>query len=232
MKITYIASTLLLLASLAMAHDPEDPKARQLRTKNPPMPGRGGERTLEAKEAARGINTHATKPGRGGERALETKQRPAKNTLAAIPRPPELQMAAATKDTQLGTKHYNPNSCTGHCGGNAGNCYCDDQCVQYGDCCDDVCMECNSPFCTCDGNCNGSAPGGLCWCDSICHLYPYDCCDDACQECSFLPECPSPFSCHGQCDGQAPGGCWCDSICTIPPYDCCSDVCNECSIGC
>ena len=28
-------------------------------------------------------------------------------------------------------------SCAGHCGGNAGFCWCDDLCTSYGDCCFD-----------------------------------------------------------------------------------------------
>jgi len=174
MKITYIIGTLLLLASLAMAYVKEDPKDRHLRTtKNTPGLGRGGKRILETKQRPQTLGPD------GGKRSLEV------NT-----RPPELQMEAATKNTQLNTHHLNPNSCYGHCNGNAGNCYCDEYCHEFGDCCNDVCQKCN------------------------------------------LPNCQQPFSCHGNCGGQAPGGCWCDSICSIPPYDCCADVCNECYIDC
>jgi len=227
MKITYIVvGTLLLLASSALASDPEDLKDRQLRTKNTPGLGRGGKRSLEAKQT-RDSNTNTPKPGRGGKRTLETKQRAEKSSLAVTPRPPELQMQAATANT----KHLNPNSCDGHCGGNAGNCYCDDTCQQFGDCCDDVCFECNASFCTCDGNCNGSVSGDWCYCDSICSQPPYDCCNDVCDECSFLSFCPDPNSCDGHCGGQAPGGCYCDSDCE-DFGDCCADVCNECNVHC
>ena len=235
MKITYIVvGTLLLLASLALASDPEDLKDRQLRTKNTPGLGRGGKRTLEAKQT-RDTNTNTPKPGRGGKRTLETKQRPAKSSLAVNPRPPELQMEAATNGTQPGTKHLNPNSCVGHCGGNAGNCYCDNSCQEFGDCCNDVCEECSYlPLCpsphSCQGRCGEQAPGG-CYCDDDCHEFG-DCCNDVCNQCSYLPNCLQPFSCHGNCDGQSSGGCWCDSVCSIPPYDCCADVCNECYIDC
>ena len=34
------------------------------------------------------------------------------------------------------------NSCEGNCGGAAPNCYCDDECVGYGDCCADACALC------------------------------------------------------------------------------------------
>ena len=33
-------------------------------------------------------------------------------------------------------------SCEGFCGGQANGCYCDEACVQYGDCCEDVCEAC------------------------------------------------------------------------------------------
>jgi len=146
MKITYIIGTLLLLASLAMAYDKEDPKDRHLRTTK---------------------NT----PSRGGKRNLETKQRP--RTLG-----PE------RKRDLKGSS--NPNSCQGHCGGNAGNCWCDNDCEIFGDCCNDACQKCNlncppDPF-SCHGSCLGQAPGG-CWCDSICTIPPYDCCADVCNEC-------------------------------------------------
>lgn len=36
-----------------------------------------------------------------------------------------------------------PNSCVGHCGGSAGNCWCDDQCAGYGDCCADKASVCD-----------------------------------------------------------------------------------------
>ena len=174
MKITYIIGTLLLLASMAMAYDKEDPKKdRHLRTtKNTPGLGRGGKRTLETKQRPQTLGSEG------------------KRTLAVKTRPPELQTVAATKGAMSSSKHGNPNSCQGHCNGNAGNCYCDDDCHEFGDCCNDVCQKCN------------------------------------------LPNCQQPFSCHGNCGGQAPGGCWCDSACSIPPYDCCADVCHECYIDC
>lgn len=35
-------------------------------------------------------------------------------------------------------------SCEGLCGGQAGACYCDTECLQYGDCCADACDLCGS----------------------------------------------------------------------------------------
>ena len=34
-------------------------------------------------------------------------------------------------------------SCVGACGQKASDCYCDDKCSQYGDCCSDICEACN-----------------------------------------------------------------------------------------
>jgi len=33
-------------------------------------------------------------------------------------------------------------SCEGSCGGQAADCWCDDKCSQYGDCCADICEGC------------------------------------------------------------------------------------------
>ena len=163
MKITYIVvGTLLLLASLALASDQEDPVMflRKLRketqdtnNKDTRGLGRGGKRALETKEA-RPTNKNTPGLGRGGKRTLETKQRGGgKRSLAVTPRPSELQMAAAATE---GTQTLGPDSCEGQCGGNAGNCYCDDLCDSFGDCCSDVCDECSAlSFCP-------SAPNDLC----------------------------------------------------------------------
>ncbi len=56
-------------------------------------------------------------------------------------------------------------SCEGSCGGSApGGCYCDEDCIGYGDCCADVCDACGElTFCT--------QPTGAC-------CYPEGSCDD------------------------------------------------------
>lgn len=36
----------------------------------------------------------------------------------------------------------NPDSCEGNCDSNAGNCWCDSGCVEFGDCCEDICELC------------------------------------------------------------------------------------------
>jgi serine protease len=72
-----------------------------------------------------------------------------------------------------------PNSCVNFCDEQApGGCWCDDQCVQFGDCCPDkqeVCDGGPNPN-SCQGNCGTQAPGG-CWCDNLCSSFG-DCCAD------------------------------------------------------
>ncbi|HLT37371.1 MAG TPA: hypothetical protein VK034_13855 [Enhygromyxa sp.] len=76
-----------------------------------------------------------------------------------------------------------PNSCSGSCGGSAGNCWCDESCAQYGDCCADhgaICISGN----TCEGSCGGAAAG--CYCDELCTQYG-DCCSDFQFQCEGPP---------------------------------------------
>ena len=75
------------------------------------------------------------------------------------------------------------NSCAGACGGQSagGACWCDDQCSNYGDCCDDILAECK-PAESCSGSCGGKAASG-CWCDSQCANYG-DCCEDVVSVCN------------------------------------------------
>ncbi len=78
-------------------------------------------------------------------------------------------------------------SCANNCGGNAGQCWCDSGCTNFGDCCADYQAECVSqppppqpdPNLCDDGitnSCGGQAPGG-CYCDSQCTQFG-DCCSD------------------------------------------------------
>jgi len=70
-------------------------------------------------------------------------------------------------------------SCVGNCGQQApGGCWCDDQCVNFGDCCADKAAACDAPPDpnSCVGNCGQQAPGG-CWCDTQCSQFG-DCCGD------------------------------------------------------
>ncbi len=124
-----------------------------------------------------------------------------------------------------------PDSCeeSESCGKQApGGCWCDSQCVQYGDCCSDVVTcELDEPepgpdpdSCEETDSCGGQTPGG-CWCDDACEAEG-DCCFDV-YTCDTSPE-PDPDSCleTDACGGQAPGGCYCDSLCALYG-DCCAD---------
>jgi cytochrome c551/c552 len=120
-------------------------------------------------------------------------------------------------------------SCVGNCGGQSPDgCWCDGQCVDFGDCCDDACDECGQCEPTpgsCVGSCGGQSPDG-CWCDGKCVDFG-DCCDDACDECGHCDGGTPAPSCAGSCGGQSPDGCWCDEKCA-GFGDCCDDVCKEC----
>ncbi len=73
-------------------------------------------------------------------------------------------------------------SCAGQCGGGSSFCFCDAECLDFGDCCTDVCDECG--YLGCDDSCNSSCGGTAwnCWCDSSCFEYG-DCCVDVCLWC-------------------------------------------------
>jgi hypothetical protein len=93
-------------------------------------------------------------------------------------------------------------SCEGACGGQspAGDCWCDDQCTFYGDCCDDKVDECDAPQ---QQNCGGFA-GLACPTDQYCHYEADDICGfaDAMGVCMDLPEaCIEIFSPVCGCDG-------------------------------
>ncbi len=71
-----------------------------------------------------------------------------------------------------------PSGCEDVCGGQSGEgCWCDSQCAQFEDCCENyeaICLEPEEPSCT--GACGGESPDG-CWCDSNCTQFG-DCCED------------------------------------------------------
>lgn len=134
-----------------------------------------------------------------------------------------------------------PPSCAGFCGGSpAQQCWCDESCCAFGDCCANkhaTCGGCNpeggggNPN-SCAGNCGGQAAGG-CWCDAEC-IANGDCCADACAACPQLPHCGgggNPNSCVGHCGNVAPGGCWCDADC-CGFGDCCADKNVACPPAC
>jgi hypothetical protein len=111
-----------------------------------------------------------------------------------------------------GTKY----SCEGSCGEQApGGCWCDEECVEYGDCCADKAPVCEGRWPSCEGLCGGPSPDG-CWCDEACTDFG-DCCVDVAPACQDVP------SCEGACGGESADGCGCDDGCAARG-DCCADV--------
>lgn len=105
---------------------------------------------------------------------------------------------------------------SGGAGGSNQQCYCDDQCAGYGDCCADcsggpgsggTSSGGTSSGGTSSGGAGGSGGTSSCYCDDLCQQYG-DCCSDC-------------GSGGGGGSGGAPA-CYCDSQCA--GYgDCCSD---------
>eukprot|EP00638_Chattonella_subsalsa_P011469 CAMPEP_0117797624 /NCGR_PEP_ID=MMETSP0948-20121206/12643_1 /TAXON_ID=44440 /ORGANISM="Chattonella subsalsa, Strain CCMP2191" /LENGTH=277 /DNA_ID=CAMNT_0005629063 /DNA_START=107 /DNA_END=940 /DNA_ORIENTATION=- len=67
-------------------------------------------------------------------------------------------------------------------------CYCDDYCLEFGDCCEDYAFVCARQeeiiVGACDGSCGIKSPTGSCWCDEEC-VELGDCCADACERCGY-----------------------------------------------
>ena len=96
-------------------------------------------------------------------------------------------------------------SCDGRCGssGDAYDCFCDDLCLDFGDCCCDAnlcidaspCFDCAGTYScatdSCAGRCGDffALPDYDCYCDNLC-LALGDCCDDY----DYCSSCPTPSS--------------------------------------
>ena len=118
------------------------------------------------------------------------------------------------------------------CGGKSeGSCWCDDKCVEYGDCCADV-----------GDVCGGDVPDQqLCMGDNHCddgQVCDHSVCLSNCPPDAFCPavcwgQCVEDDggdeggSCEGACGGQSDDGCWCDSQCE-GLGDCCEDKQDMC----
>lgn len=130
-------------------------------------------------------------------------------------------------------------SCQGHCGGSAGDCYCDDLCGLFGVCCSDLCTACPTAVaCKCGD--------GICDPPESCRLCPADCFCPAGQVCvgdeCCTPSCEGkpcgPDGCGGTCGacelGQA---CNAEGSCTCVPNcagrncgsDGCGGTCGSCT---
>jgi len=80
---------------------------------------------------------------------------------------------------------YSPSSCVCHCGNYTGECWCDEFCYGYGDCCNDYLSECHLHRPSCRNNCGEQV--GSCYCDQDCSWYN-DCCRDIERYCTFGDE--------------------------------------------
>ena len=124
-----------------------------------------------------------------------------------------------------------PNTCSPcQCGSSGGNCWCDADCVNFGDCCGNACQACGACPAVCgDGKCNGS---------ENCQTCPGDCgqcCGNGqCQanlgenSCTCAADCPDdPNTCSACQCGSSGGSCWCDADC-VNFGDCCGNACQAC----
>jgi hypothetical protein len=97
-------------------------------------------------------------------------------------------------------------SCAGSCGGASPfGCYCDADCFQYQDCCEDICIECpeiDGCVADCDPPC---AAGEVCE-GGVCVACEPECAGKACGE----------DGCGGSC-GECPGGSCAEGVCYIGP---------------
>lgn len=116
-----------------------------------------------------------------------------------------------------------------HAMSNGGSCYCDTQCVENGDCCEDYDALCGGTalWGSCEGFCGGAgSEGASCYCDETC-MEQGDCCEDfdvVCQGAGVGP------SCEGRCGALGDqGGCYCEPSC-LEYGDCCADYPSQCDV--
>jgi len=238
MKITYIVvGTLLLLASLALASEPEDPVMRKLRKETTHGLGRGGKRTLETKQRPQTL-------GRGGKRRL--KGTPSSNNDLCVNALPLQSFqtgstVSATVDNVgfCGTSNTAPGvwyTVTGISGPiTVDTCNASDfdtkVSVFQGSCGGLTCVGGNDDDLSCNFN---GLHSSVTWTASASQQYFVLVHGFSSNtgvfglNAAFPPATnPNPNSCEDQCGGIAPGGCWCDDSC-LGAGDCCNDVCNEC----
>ena len=142
--------------------------------------------------------------------------------------------------------------CGGHCGsdqpascGQKCECYCDDLCFQYGDCCDDVCATCAEilPGQCCKTDCAGKQCGddgcggscGSCGPGSICEGGTCTVCEPQCagKQCG-------PDGCGGNCGTCGPKDECQGGVCVVCQPECagkqcgpdgCGGTCGSCPDG-
>lgn len=114
------------------------------------------------------------------------------------------------------------------CGGpSEGNCWCDDQCESYGDCCADKPQVCDAPaLCLSDVACADGEGCDQSFCFSNCA--PGQICPAVCWgQCLPVEPVEPVASCVDACGGQSDAGCYCDELCS-EFGDCCGDVDEVC----
>ena len=104
----------------------------------------------------------------------------------------------------------NCGSCRNQCGGQGdnGSCWCDADCVRFGDCCHDQAYECS-----CAGRCGEWAAS--CWCDFDCHGFG-DCCEDKVLQCGACDPTTRPSPNNPDVDSF----CWHGSTCCGTEWVC------------
>lgn len=116
------------------------------------------------------------------------------------------------------------NSCAGRCGSldPSQACQCNDDCVNFGDCCPDYTSLCVIDRGSCADRCGNYDPTKSCQCNDDCMNWD-DCCADYQDLCSGLVE-----SCDGRCDTFDPdASCQCNEACERYG-DCCADYYQAC----
>jgi MYXO-CTERM domain-containing protein len=128
-------------------------------------------------------------------------------------------------------------SCVGSCGGQSPfECFCDDQCVKFGDCCEDVCSACPN---ICEDGCNGVGWAGCCdgatvkWCQDD-ELHEEDCGDKP--SCGWNAK-DGYYDCEttGGADPSGEFPLACDEVCIPICFgkecgdDGCGEVCGNCA---
>jgi hypothetical protein len=133
-------------------------------------------------------------------------------------------------------------SCAGACGSqnDMGGCYCNSDCVTFGDCCADFTTTCGGAAGvnngavggagSCAGQCGSDAGASGCYCDTGCAQFG-DCCADyttVCGGAAGTGVVGGNASCAGACGSQNDmGGCYCDTTCS-QFGDCCADYNTTC----
>jgi len=148
-------------------------------------------------------------------------------------------------------------TCDGRCGDYSGvDCWCDDDCEKFNDCCSNFVATCSSPpevkrnfgsrrtssnvglrgvsgSCDATSDCGGQSSDGSCWCDNYCGGLN-DCCENFDHTCKHSvaatqEQVAAAFtgSCTANCGDYSGVDCWCDQSC-LQFHDCCLDMASLC----